>query len=91
MARRKGEAARARAERAGEPLGSISQPLGQGVAGTASCLHCGETELTRIRMALADGRQVVFVSCPACEQRNWFPLDGRGIPLDRADVLGPDA
>ena len=91
MARRKGEAARARAERAGEPLGSISQPAGPGVPGTAACLQCGETDLTRIRMALADGRQVVFVSCPACEQRNWFPLDGNGVPLDRADVVGDDS
>ncbi|MDQ0373267.1 hypothetical protein [Cellulomonas humilata] len=91
MARRKGEAARARAERAGEPLGSISQPSGPGVPGTSACLQCGETELTRIRMALADGRQVVFVSCPSCEQRNWFPLDGTGVPLDRADVVGGDA
>ncbi|WP_268760890.1 hypothetical protein [Cellulomonas sp. Leaf395] len=39
-------------------------------------------------MALTDGRQVVFVSCPACEQRNWFPLDGSGVPLDREDVVG---
>jgi hypothetical protein len=91
VARRKGEAARARAERAGEPLGSISQPAGPGVPGTAACLQCGETDLTRIRMALADGRQVVFVSCPACEQRNWFPLDGNGVPLDRADVVGDDS
>ena len=91
MARRKGEAARARAERAGEPLGSISQPSGPSVAGTAACLRCGETDLTRIRMALAAGRQVVFVSCPACEQRNWFPLDGNGVPLDRDDVVGGDS
>ena len=59
--------------------------------GTAACLDCGETDLTRIRMALADGRQVVFVSCPACEQRNWFPLDGAGGPLDREDAFRPDA
>ena len=90
MARRKGDAARARAERAAEPLGSISQPMGAGVPGTAACLRCGETDLTRIRLALTDGRQVVFVSCPACEQRNWFPLDGSGVPLDRDDVLGAD-
>ncbi|KQY47514.1 hypothetical protein [Cellulomonas sp. Root137] len=91
MARRKGEAARARAERAGEPLGSISQPSGPGVPGTDACLRCGATDLTRIRMALTDGRQVVFVSCPSCEQRNWFPLDGSGIPLDRDEIVGGDA
>jgi hypothetical protein len=90
VARRKGEAARARAERAGEPLGSISQPTGPGVPGTATCLRCGEADLIRIRMALADGQQVVFVSCPACEQRNWFPMDGSGAPLDRSVVLGEE-
>jgi hypothetical protein len=58
------------------------------VPGTEACLECGETDLTRIRMALTDARQVVFVSCPACEQRNWFPLDGTGAPLDRDEVVG---
>lgn len=88
MARRKGEAARARAERAGEPLGSISQPTGPVVPGSEACLQCGETDLTRIRMALTNGRQVVFVSCPSCEQRNWFALDGDGTPLARDEVVG---
>lgn len=91
MARRKGDAARARAERAGEPLGSVSQPTGPVVPGSEACLRCGATDLTRIRMALTDGRQVVFVSCPACEQRNWFALDGDGTPLDRDEVVGGDA
>lgn len=69
----------------------MSQPTGPGVPGTDACLRCGGTDLTRIRMALTDGRQVVFVSCAACEQRNWFPLDGSGVPLDREQVLGGDA
>ena len=90
MARRKGEAARARAQQAAEPLGSISQPGGPAVPGTEACLRCGETQMTRIRMALASGRQVLFVSCPACEQRNWFPLNGSGAPLSRDEVMGTD-
>jgi len=91
VARRKGDAARARAERAGEPLGSVSQPTGPVVPGSEACLRCGATDLTRIRMALTDGRQVVFVSCPACEQRNWFALDVDGTPLDRDEVVCGDA
>ena len=90
MARRKGDAARARAQQASEPLGSISQPGGPAVPGTEACLRCGETQLTRIRMALTSGKQVLFVSCPECEQRNWFPLDGNGTPLSREEVMGTE-
>jgi len=90
VARRKGDAARVRAQQASEPLGSISQPSGPAIPGTAACLRCGETGMTRIRMALTSGRQVLFVSCPACEQRNWFPLDGDGTPLGRDEVMGAD-
>jgi hypothetical protein len=88
VARRKGEAARARAQQAAEPLGSISQPGGPAIPGTEACLRCGETQMTRIRMALTSGKQVLFVSCPACEQRNWFPLEGNGTPLSRDEVMG---
>jgi hypothetical protein len=42
-------------------------------------------------MALASGRQVVFVACPECEQRNWFPLDGLGVPLSRDEVMGTES
>ncbi|WP_426592733.1 hypothetical protein ACPPVS_13310 [Cellulomonas sp. McL0617] len=41
-------------------------------------------------MALTSGKQVLFVSCPACEQRNWFPLEGNGTPLSRDEVMGGD-
>ncbi|MDM7831740.1 hypothetical protein [Cellulomonas edaphi] len=71
-----------------EPLGSLSQPAGPLVAGTEACLKCGATDLTRIRMTLTDGRPAVFVSCPSCEQTNWFALEGGGSPLDRSEVLG---
>lgn len=91
MARRKGDPARGRAARAAEPLGSISLPTGPLTPGTERCLRCGATDLTRIRMTLTDGRLVTFVSCPSCEQTNWFALDGDGTPLDRDDVTGPQA
>lgn len=85
MARRRGAG---RAGQPVEPLGSMSQPVAPLVAGTESCLKCGATELTRIRMTLTDGRPAVFVSCPSCEQTNWFALEGGGAPLDRSEVLG---
>ncbi len=89
MARRKGDSARARAAAAPEPLGSISRPTGPLPPGTQACLRCGATDLTRIRMGLADGRPAYFVSCPACEQTNWFALEGDGTPLGRDEVIGP--
>lgn len=88
MARRKGDAGRGRDAHA-EPLGSVSQPQSIVVPGTRACLRCGETELTRIRMTISGGRPAVFVSCPSCEQTNWFALDGDGSPLPREDVMGP--
>jgi len=88
MARRRGDAARARAAAASKPLGSISRPQGPQPPGTDACVACGETQLTRIRMALPDGRQATFVSCPACERTNWFALDGDGTPLTRDEVTG---
>lgn len=87
MARRRGDGARRDAH--AEPLGSVSQPQSIVVLGTHACLRCGETELTRIRMTISGGRPAVFVSCPSCEQTNWFALDGDGTPLPREDVMGP--
>lgn len=88
MARRRGDAARARAAAAPEPLGSISQPQGPLAPGTEACRRCGETRLTRIRMGLPDGRPATFVSCPSCELTGWFALDGDGTPLSRGDLAG---
>ncbi|GCE78104.1 hypothetical protein [Cellulomonas biazotea] len=90
MARRRGDAARARDARPPEPLGSVSQPSGPVVPGTEACAHCGSTELTRIRMTLSSGRPAVFVSCAACERTGWFALDGDGEPLGRDEVVGGD-
>ena len=77
-----------RAPRAPLPLGSIAQPAGPVPPGTAACLACGATDLVRIRMGGAGGRNVVFVSCPHCEQTAWFDEDGDGTPLRGEDVTG---
>lgn len=73
------------------PLGSVSQGAGPLVAGTHRCQHCGASELVRIRMSTPTGRPVVFVSCPACEHRAWFALDGDGTPLSDDEVTGRPA
>jgi len=40
------------------------------------CAHCGSVALTRLPMVLTDGSDVLFVSCHACEQRQWLTDDG---------------
>ena len=70
------------------PLGSVSQGSGPLVPGTRQCLRCGSTDLVRIRMGVAAGRNVVFVSCPRCEHTGWFDEDGDGTPLNSEDVTG---
>ncbi len=73
------------------PLGSVSQRSGPLVPGTRQCLHCGAQELVRIRMSTPTGRAAVFVSCPACEHRAWFAVEGDGTPLSDEDVTGRPA
>ena len=41
-------------------------------ADTERCAHCGSSSLTRLPMVLTDGTDVLFVSCHACEQRQWL-------------------
>ena len=72
------------------PLGSVAQPAGPPARGTEACLSCGATDLVRIRMGVAGGRNVVFVSCPRCEHTAWFDEDGDGTPLSSEDVTGID-
>lgn len=36
------------------------------------CASCGSGSLTRLPMVLADGTDVLFVSCQECEQRQWL-------------------
>jgi len=73
------------------PLGSVSQGGGPLLEGTRECQRCGSTDLVRIRMSTPTGRAAVFVSCPACEHRAWFALDGDGTPLSDEDVTGRPA
>jgi hypothetical protein len=89
MARRKGATSR-RSGEPDEPLGSIAQSAAPVAPGTDRCLACGETDLVRIRMTLADGRPAVYVSCRTCEETNWFALDGDGTPVPREQALGTD-
>jgi len=50
------------------------------------CASCGGEDLTRVPMVLADGTEVTFISCNACETREWLlPMpDGtwRTAPID---------
>ncbi|MBD7918025.1 hypothetical protein H9657_06995 [Cellulomonas sp. Sa3CUA2] len=77
-------AARDRRPPADEPLGSITRPVVDDSATAPACFACGEDDLTRLRVALPDGRPAVFASCPGCEATAWFVVDGDGR------ALGPD-
>lgn len=76
--------ARARRAPADEPLGSVTRPLVDDRVTAPRCHACGEEDLTRLRLALPDGRPAVFASCGACETTGWFVVDGDGT------ALGPD-
>jgi|APAga8741243762_1050094.scaffolds.fasta_scaffold00002_268 hypothetical protein len=79
-----------RGRRAAEPalpLGSLARQDQHHPVGTAACAACGSDRLTRLRLTLADGTEVTFVSCHACEHRAWIPLDGDGTALTRDQVV----
>lgn len=67
-----------------EPLGSVTRPVVDDRRIVPGCHACGAPDLTRVRVALPDGRPAVFASCPACEATAWYVVDGDGTPL------GPD-
>lgn len=69
------------------PLGSLIRPADVPTTGTAVCERCGGDLLTRLHLTLADGTDVVFVSCQQCEHRVWYPADGAGPPLTRQEVV----
>ncbi len=53
--------------------------------GPDRCQQCGSTVLTRLPMVLTDGTDVLFVSCQACEGRQWLTEhDGEWavLPID---------
>lgn len=77
-------APRDRRSPADEPLGSITRPVVDDSATAPACYACGARDLTRVRVALPDGRPAVFASCPDCEATAWFVVDGDGR------ALGPD-
>lgn len=55
---------------------------------TDRCVQCGSTSLTRLPMVLTDGTEVLFVSCHACEQRQWLTeQDGQLTALPIESVL----
>ena len=70
-----------------EPLGSLTQQEQALPVGTETCGSCGGDRLTRLRLTLADGTEVTFVSCHRCEHRAWIPLDGDGTALTRDQVV----
>ncbi|MFC8191164.1 hypothetical protein ACFUMH_05810 [Cellulomonas sp. NPDC057328] len=75
---------RARRTPADEPLGSVTRPVVDDSAVVPGCHRCRSAALTRVRLALPDGRPAVFASCDACETTAWYVVDGDGTPL------GPD-
>lgn len=40
-----------------------------------TCGTCGGENLTRLPMVLADGTDVTFISCQACEAREWLSAE----------------
>ena len=70
------------------PLGSVAGAVGPLMPGTEACVACGATDLVRIRMGATTGRDVMFVSCPHCEQTAWFAADGDGTPLTSEEIVG---
>jgi len=85
-----GAAGRRRGRRQAEeaqPLGSLTRQEQPHPPGAEVCGSCGADRLTRLRLTLADGTDVTFVSCHVCEHRAWIPLDGDGTALSRDEVV----
>ncbi len=52
------------------------------------CSQCRSSSLTRLPMVLTDGTDVLFLSCHACEQRQWLTeQDGVWTALPIESVL----
>ena len=67
----------------GSPAG---ENAGSGPQGPAACSGCASTVMTRLPMALADGTEVLFLSCNQGERREWLaPKPGGGwdsLPIE---------
>ena len=63
--------------------------LPAGPPGPDRCSRCRSGALTRLAMVLTDGTDVTFVSCQACEQREWLAVaeDGTFASLPISTVL----
>jgi hypothetical protein len=53
-------------------------------AAGSPCRHCGSSRTSVTDLTLSDGTPVEFRTCRACEQREWWSVDG---PLVIAEVL----
>ncbi len=66
----------------------MTEPTPASTGTTERCGHCGSSSLTRLPMVLTDGTDVLFVSCHACEQRQWLTeMDGVLTALPIESVL----
>ena len=79
-------AGRARGGQGGSAKGRPPEPPAPPVTVPAACGSCGSPSLTRLPMVLADGTDVVFVSCHACEAKAWLRTGADGdltpMPID---------
>ena len=68
---------------------STPPSAGSGPSSPERCSRCRSGALTRLAMVLTDGTDVTFVSCQACEQREWLAVgeDGSLSPLPITTVL----
>ena len=57
------------------------------------CSSCGGEAMTRLPMALADGTDVIFLSCQRCESREWLTAapDGSWTSIPIESVLARSA
>lgn len=75
------------------PAAAEPAPAATGPVGPQACSACRSQDLTRLPMVLADGTDVVFLSCRRCERREWFQPgpDGTWSPIPIDSVLARSA
>lgn len=73
-----------------EPLGSILKHPGPAAASAAdqsssaraACGNCAGADTNELRILLADGSTVAFVTCHDCTCTAWFAAGGAPLALD---------